>query len=111
MTTHAFTEDQLVEQPAIGLFAELGWDIAYGNPHPGPLPKGEGGWPDETGLFGRETKGDVVLATRLRAALVKLNPDLPDSAITNAMDELIRDRSAMTLEAANRAVYLTCPRF
>ncbi len=25
MTTHAYTEDQLVEQPAIGLFAELGW--------------------------------------------------------------------------------------
>jgi type I restriction enzyme R subunit len=22
---HAYTEDQLVEQPAIGLFAELGW--------------------------------------------------------------------------------------
>ncbi len=25
MSTHAYTEDQLVEQPAIGLFAELGW--------------------------------------------------------------------------------------
>ena len=25
MVTHAYTEDQLVEQPAIGLFAELGW--------------------------------------------------------------------------------------
>ena len=24
---HAYTEDQLVEQPAIGLFAELGFDI------------------------------------------------------------------------------------
>jgi hypothetical protein len=23
---HAYTEDQLVEQPAIGLFAELGWE-------------------------------------------------------------------------------------
>jgi type I restriction enzyme R subunit len=22
---HAYTEDQLVEQPAIGLFAKLGW--------------------------------------------------------------------------------------
>ena len=22
---HAYTEDQLVEQPAIGLFVELGW--------------------------------------------------------------------------------------
>ena len=25
MTTHPNTETQLVEQPAIGLFAELGW--------------------------------------------------------------------------------------
>ena len=25
MTAHAYTEDQLVEQPAIALFAELGW--------------------------------------------------------------------------------------
>ena len=25
MSAHAYTEDQLVEQPAIGLFAELGW--------------------------------------------------------------------------------------
>ena len=25
MGAHAYTEDQLVEQPAIGLFAELGW--------------------------------------------------------------------------------------
>jgi hypothetical protein len=24
---HAYTEDQLVEQPAIGLFAELGWAV------------------------------------------------------------------------------------
>ena len=26
--SHAYTEDQLVEQPAIGLFAELGWQVA-----------------------------------------------------------------------------------
>jgi type I restriction enzyme, R subunit len=25
MSAHAYTENQLVEQPAIGLFAELGW--------------------------------------------------------------------------------------
>jgi len=28
MIQHACTEDQLVEQPAIGLFAELGWQTA-----------------------------------------------------------------------------------
>jgi type I restriction enzyme R subunit len=28
--SHAYTEDQLVEQPAIGLFAELGWQTVSG---------------------------------------------------------------------------------
>ena len=28
MSAHAYTEDQLVEQPAIGLFASLGWQTA-----------------------------------------------------------------------------------
>ena len=29
---HAYTEDQLVEQPAIGLFAELGWATVSARP-------------------------------------------------------------------------------
>ncbi len=36
----------------------------------------------------------------------RLNPALPPEAITAAVDELTRDRSAMSLEAANREVYL-----
>ncbi len=92
---HAFTEDQLVEQPAIGLFAELGWSTVSAQ--------------EETlgtaGILSRETKGEVVLVSRLRAALEKLNPTLPAEAITAAVDELTRDRSAMSLEAANREVY------
>ena len=43
---------------------------------------------------------------RLRDALTRLNPALPAEAITAAVDELTRDRSAMILEAANREVYL-----
>ena len=42
---------------------------------------------------------------RLRASLSKFNPTLPTEAISNAIDELVRDRSAMSLEAANREVY------
>ena len=68
---HASTEDQLVEQPAIGLFAELGWptvsalEVTFGAPSPGlsatlSHPMGEGA------SLGRETKGDVVLVSRLR---------------------------------------------
>jgi type I restriction enzyme R subunit len=95
MSPHAYTEDQLVEQPAIGLFSSLGWQTvsameeAFG---PG-------------GTLGRETKGEAVLVERLRTALTKLNPSLASEAIQTAVDELTRDRSAMSLEAANREVY------
>ncbi len=90
MSAHAYTEDQLVEQPAIGLFVELGWAVA------GPPPTtGVAGEPRDAGLLGRETKGEVVLVSRLRAALERLNPTLPPEAINAAVDELTRDRSAM----------------
>src|ERR1035437_6015674 len=94
--THAYTEDQLIEQPAIGLFAELGWQTVSASEETfGP-----------SGTLGRDTKGEVVLITRLRSALEWLNPSLPPEAISTAVDELTRDRSAMLLPAANRDVYL-----
>lgn len=95
MTPHAYTEDQLVEQPAIGLFANLGWQtVSALEEEFGP-----------GGTLGRETKGEVVLVDRLRTALATLNPGLPAEALEAAIDELARDRSAMSLEAANRDVY------
>jgi type I restriction enzyme R subunit len=95
MSLHAYTEDQLVEQPSIGLFAVLGWQTVSA------LEETFGA----TGTLGRETKGEVVLVERLRTALTKLNSRLPAEAIQTAIDELARDRSAMSLEAANREVY------
>jgi type I restriction enzyme R subunit len=95
MSAHAYTEDQLVEQPAIGLFAELGWKTVSA------MEEVFGA----SGTLGRETSGEVVLVHRLRAALEKLNPLLPADAITSAVDELTRDRLAMGLAAANREVY------
>ncbi len=92
---HAYSEDHLVEQPAIGLFAVLGWQTVSARDEifgPG-------------GTLGRETPGDAVLLDRLRSALTHLNPDLPSEAIQTAIDELTRDRSAMSLVAANREVY------
>jgi type I restriction enzyme R subunit len=95
VTPHAYTEDQLVEQPAIGLFAALGWQTVSAM--------------EETfgagGTLGRETKGEVVLTGRLREALTRLNPALPAEAIQAAIDGLAHDRSAMSLVAANREIY------
>jgi hypothetical protein len=42
MTSKTYTEDQLVEQPAIGLFTGLGWHVALPHPLPIPLPEVEG---------------------------------------------------------------------
>jgi len=92
----AYTEDQLVEQPAIGLFAELGWQTVSA------LEETFGA----DGTLGRDTKGEVVLIPRLRAALERLNPGQPPEAISSAVDELTRDRSATLLTAANREIYL-----
>ena len=90
-----YSEDALVEKPAIALFAKLGWQTANCFEEVvGP-----------NGTLGRETSGDVVLRPRLQAALVKLNPDLPSEAITLAIEELTRDRSAMSAASANREVY------
>jgi type I restriction enzyme R subunit len=95
MSPHPYTEDQLVEQPAIGLFAALGWQtVAALEETFGP-----------SGTLQRETRAEVVLLARLQAALARLNPALPPAALTAAVDELTRDRSAMTLASANREIY------
>jgi len=95
MSPHAYNEDQLVEQPAIGLFAELGWQTVSA------LEEIFG----STGTLGRETPGEVVLEARLRAALAKLNPSLMVEALDAAVVELTRDRSAMNPAASNREVW------
>ena len=108
MNAHSYSEDQLVEQPAIQLFAELGWETLFASDEvmgntpspPAPLPQaGEGCH------LGRETKSEVVLVVRLRNVLVRLNPSLPPEAISAAVDELSRDRSAMLPTAANRELW------
>ncbi|HEY0777682.1 MAG TPA: type I restriction endonuclease, partial [Gemmatirosa sp.] len=92
---HAYSEGQLVEQPAIQLFAELGWStVSAMDETLGP-----------TGTLRRETTSDVVLDDRLRATLTRLNPALPVDAIDAAVAELTRNRGAMTSVAANREVW------
>ncbi len=90
-----YSENLLVEQPALELFRWMGWETASAA--------------DETfgvtASLGRETKSEVILTPRLRDALERLNPDLPATAFAAAIEALTRDRSAMLLPAANREVY------
>jgi type I restriction enzyme R subunit len=92
MSAKAYSEDALVEQPAIELLAGLGWQTI--------------GAFDEVfgtgGTLGRENAGEVVLMRHLVPALKKLNPSATMEAIDAAVDELTRDRSVMSLAAGNR---------
>ena len=89
------SEDAAVEQPTIALFAELGWETlnCYHEPF-GPLS-----------LLGRETMAEVVLPNRLRAAVEKLNPGTSPVAIEIALDEIRKDRRALSPARANQTVY------
>jgi type I restriction enzyme R subunit len=84
-----------VEQAAVELLEELGWSTA--NVMEEVLGAG--------GTLGRENRGEVVLLRRLRPMLEKLNPGEPAAAIDLAIEELTRDRSAMSLVQANREIY------
>ena len=92
---HAYTEDQLVEQPAIQLFGEMGWETVSALDEV----------PGFDSSLGRETTADVVLESRLRSALTRLNPWLSPEALNVAVDVLTRSRLAMSLAAASREVY------
>lgn len=90
-----YTEDHLIEQPAIQLMEhELGWDSvnAYDE------------WSSGASNLGRETKREVVLVSRLRSALHLLNPGISEEAMDAAEEELVRDRSALSLVEGNREI-------
>jgi len=92
-----YTENTLVEKPAIELFSELGWQYQDGFHEFDNI----GGSP-----LGRETKSEVVLKSKLRIALLKLNPDVSPDLIEDTINELTRDRSIMSPVEANREIYL-----
>ncbi len=91
-----FSEQELVEKPAIDLFANLGYETldcfheAFGH----------------ASTLGRDSPSEVVLVSRLRRSLKRLNPSVPNDAIERVVQELTRDRSAMSLANANREIYV-----
>ena len=90
-----YSEDELVEQPAIEAFQALGWETA--NLYHEKL--------GAHGTGGRETEHEVILPRRLRSALERLNPGLPTDALNQVIEELTRDRSKMLPVNANREIY------
>jgi type I restriction enzyme R subunit len=96
MTSIDYSENALVEKPAIALFEELDYR------HANCFYERVGG---ATSTLGRETTNDVILWPRLRAALEKLNYGIARDAIKLAIDEIAKDRSAMSMAHANREIY------
>ncbi len=94
-TSGRYTEDQLVEQPAIRLFEELGWESI--NAYHETLG------PD--GTLGRDNKSEVFLARRLRAAMERLNPGSPPEAVDQAVREITKPRTVMHYARANQQIH------
>jgi type I restriction enzyme R subunit len=72
-------EDAYVEQPTLEWLEELGWTIVHGpDIAPGQAAAERSGY------------GEVVLVGRLRAAIARINPELPAEAIERVIDEVRR---------------------
>ena len=91
-----YSEDELIEQPAIVLLEEMGWETCncyseFNQQDGSPL--------------GRQTKFEVVLTSRLRPALQRLNPNATQDAITQAIEQLTASRELLDPAEANREIY------
>jgi hypothetical protein len=93
-----YSEEALVEDRLWKLFSRLGWSVRR------MLPEF-----DENGLSflgrARRQKEIVVLISRLKPILQKINFDLPEVAIDEAIKVLMQDRSVMGMASANREVF------
>ena len=91
----AFSEDSSIEQPALKAFDELSYEIVnlfnerFGSDNP----------------LGRETSSDVVLRKILKRKLVELNPSAIQKVIDAGVDEIVKDRSSLSLARANQEIY------
>ncbi len=86
-------EQNLTEQPVIEWLREMGYDYEFGpDLAPGQV------------LGERDDFREVVLIGRLKWSIRRLNPDLPDSAIDDAVRKIVKFEHP-NLEIANREIY------
>lgn len=91
----SYSEQELIELPAIELLKELGWK------HINALHEILGSF----GTLSRDNQSEILLLSRLRPAFQRLNPDLAPEAYDLAFEGLTRDRSRLSMPAANREIY------
>lgn len=90
---HNLNENTLAEQPVIDWLKGLGYDYEFG---PDLAPGGA--------LQERNSFQEVLLLPRLKRSLKRLNPDLPDKALDEAIAEL-KSITHPSLVMANRDTY------
>lgn len=90
-----YTEDRLVEQPAMELLQSIGWETK--NCYEEVFGK--------EGTLGRAATSEVVLTRYLRDAINRLNPNVSLDAVDIAVEEIIRDRSSLSPLKANQEIY------
>jgi len=88
--THAITESQ-TEQAALDILKKMGYTILYG---PDIAPEPEGIRPE------RSSYSDIILISRLREAIARINPDIPSEAREEALKKALRIESPL-LEVNN----------
>lgn len=86
-------ENTLAEKPVLDWLKELGYEYAYG---PDISP---GGSFQERGDY-----RDVVLETRLKRSLKRINPDIPEDKMNEVADQIIK-YSHQDLELGNKEIF------
>ncbi|MDE0024509.1 MAG: type I restriction endonuclease, partial [Spirochaetaceae bacterium] len=88
--------ESMVEDAALDWFRALGYQV-HGGPDMSPGP-------DSLYYPLRASHADAVLTSAVRGSLRRLNPDLPEEALDDALRRLTRPEGA-TLEARNRSFH------
>jgi len=87
--------EEAVELTCMLRFAEMGWETIRAEHEMDGDPR----------FLGRPHQGEVVLTQYLLPMLQKLNPELPEKALNQAIDELCRARVNMSIVRANHDIY------
>jgi type I restriction enzyme R subunit len=91
--SYEYSEDGLIEQATQDVLEELGWHVVTA-------------WQNESfgegGLLGRDNKSEVILSLYLLQALEKLNPNLPNTAYEQAVEQISQKVADKTLGRINK---------
>ena len=87
-------DESAVEKTALEWLADLGWEVVHGS----DIAPG-------TANAERSSYDQAILEDRLRDALLRLNPNLPEDALVDAFSRVNRP-DGITVEARNRAFHM-----